>query len=163
MLRDYHSPNLMWLGDGRVGVLDFQDAMRGPWAYDVVSLLQDARLDVPEAVERDLLAHYRREVAQREPDFDPAAFDYAYAALGAQRNTKLLGIFTRLAKRDSNSATSPTSRASGATSNAISATPPSPISPMVRHPLPAGEPGKKLIEARGAQEDPARPFLTLWS
>jgi aminoglycoside/choline kinase family phosphotransferase len=47
-----------------------------------------------------LLAYYRREVARREPDFDPAAFDYAYAALGAQRNTKLLGIFTRLAKRD---------------------------------------------------------------
>lgn len=100
VLRDYHSPNLMWLGDGRVGVLDYQDAMRGPWAYDVVSLLQDARLDVPETVERDLLAYYRREVARREPDFDPAAFDYAYAALGAQRNTKLLGIFTRLAKRD---------------------------------------------------------------
>jgi N-acetylmuramate 1-kinase len=100
VLRDYHSPNLMWLGDGRVGVLDFQDAMRGPSAYDVVSLLQDARLDVPESMERDLLAHYRREVAQREPHFDPTAFDYAYATLGAQRNTKLLGIFTRLAKRD---------------------------------------------------------------
>jgi tRNA threonylcarbamoyl adenosine modification protein YjeE len=100
VLRDYHSPNLMRLTDGLVGVLDFQDAMRGPWAYDVVSLLQDARLDVPEDVERDLLAYYRREVAQREPDFDLATFDYAYAVLGAQRNTKLLGIFTRLARRD---------------------------------------------------------------
>jgi tRNA threonylcarbamoyl adenosine modification protein YjeE len=100
VLRDYHSPNLMWLGDGRVGVLDFQDAMRGPWAYDVVSLLQDARLDVPEAIERDLLAHYHREVAAREPDFDPAAFDYAYAAFGAQRCTKLLGLWQRLANRD---------------------------------------------------------------
>jgi N-acetylmuramate 1-kinase len=100
VLRDYHSPNLMWLSDGRVGVLDFQDAMRGPWAYDVVSLLQDARLDVPETVEQALLAHYRGEVARREPHFDPAAFDYAYAALGAQRCTKLLGLWKRLAHRD---------------------------------------------------------------
>jgi tRNA threonylcarbamoyl adenosine modification protein YjeE len=100
VLRDYHSPNLMWLTDGRVGVLDFQDAMRGPWAYDVVSLLQDARLDVPETVEHHLLAHYRREVAERELHFDPAAFDYAYAALGAQRCTKLLGLWKRLANRD---------------------------------------------------------------
>ncbi len=101
VLRDYHSPNLMWLSEGQhVGVLDFQDAMRGPWAYDVVSLLQDARLDVPEAIERNLLAHYHREVARREPDFDPAAFDYAYAALGAERCTKLLGLWQRLAHRD---------------------------------------------------------------
>ena len=100
VLRDYHSPNLMWLGEGQVGVLDFQDAMRGPWAYDVVSLLQDARLDVPEDIERDLLAHYRREVACREPGFDVATFDTAYAVLGAQRNTKLLGLWQRLARRD---------------------------------------------------------------
>ncbi len=100
VLRDYHSPNLMWLGDAQVGVLDFQDAMRGPWAYDVVSLVQDARLDVPEDIERKLLAHYRHEVALREPDFDAAVFDTAYAVLGAQRNTKLLGIFRRLAHRD---------------------------------------------------------------
>ena len=101
VMRDYHSPNLMWFSaTGSVGVLDFQDAMRGPWAYDVVSLLQDARLDVPEAIESDLIAYYRREVAGREPDFDAAAFDTAYAILGAQRNTKLLGIFTRLARRD---------------------------------------------------------------
>jgi hypothetical protein len=104
VLRDYHSPNLMWLGDKRVGALDFQDAMRGPWAYDVVSLLQDARLDVPEDVERALLDHYRRGVARREPDFDAAAFDTAYAVLGAQRNTKLLGIFRRLAHRDGKTA-----------------------------------------------------------
>lgn len=100
VLRDYHSPNLMWLGDKRVGVLDFQDAMRGPWAYDLVSLLQDARLDVPEDIERDLLAHYRHEVAKLEPAFDTAAFDTAYAILGAQRNTKLLGLWKRLANRD---------------------------------------------------------------
>ena len=62
VLRDYHSPNLMWLpkreGLKRVGLLDFQDALRGPLAYDLVSLLQDARLDVPEALERDQLARY---------------------------------------------------------------------------------------------------------
>jgi tRNA threonylcarbamoyl adenosine modification protein YjeE len=104
VLRDYHSPNLMWLGETQVGVLDFQDAMRGPWAYDVVSLLQDARLDVSEDVERDLLAHYRDEVARREPGFDTATFDKAYAVLGAQRNTKLLGIFRRLAHRDGKTA-----------------------------------------------------------
>jgi tRNA threonylcarbamoyl adenosine modification protein YjeE len=104
VLRDYHSPNLMWLDDGRIGVLDFQDAMRGPWAYDVVSLLQDARLNVPEDIEQALLDHYRRQVAQREPDFDAAAFDTAYAVLGAQRNTKLLGIFRRLALRDGKTA-----------------------------------------------------------
>jgi aminoglycoside/choline kinase family phosphotransferase len=85
-------------------VLDFQDAMRGPWAYDVVSLLQDARLNVPEDIEQALLDHYRRQVAQREPDFDAAAFDTAYAVLGAQRNTKLLGIFRRLALRDGKTA-----------------------------------------------------------
>src|SRR5690606_36852372 len=87
VIRDYHSPNLMWLGEGRVGVLDFQDAMRGPWAYDVVSLLQDARVDVPEDIERDLLARYRQEVARRESGFDAAAFETAYAVLGAQRST----------------------------------------------------------------------------
>jgi N-acetylmuramate 1-kinase len=100
VLRDYHSPNLMWLGDGRVGVLDFQDTMRGPWAYDVVSLLQDARLDVPDDLERALLDVYRAKVGGREPGFDAAAFDTAYAILGAQRNNKLLGLWKRLANRD---------------------------------------------------------------
>ncbi|MBN9263567.1 MAG: phosphotransferase, partial [Hyphomicrobium sp.] len=119
VIRDYHSPNLMWLSDGRVGVLDFQDAMRGPWAYDVVSLLQDARLDVPEDVERALLNRYRHEVAQREPDFDSAAFDSAYAVLGAER-----GLHTETV----NAPTSRTCRASGGISSAICATPLSPIS-----------------------------------
>lgn len=104
VIRDYHSPNLMWLGEGRVGVLDFQDAMRGPWAYDVVSLLQDARVDVPEDIERDLFAYYVHEASRRESGFDAAAFETAYAVLGAQRNTKLLGIFRRLAHRDGKTA-----------------------------------------------------------
>ncbi|MEQ1711406.1 MAG: tRNA (adenosine(37)-N6)-threonylcarbamoyltransferase complex ATPase subunit type 1 TsaE, partial [Hyphomicrobium sp.] len=62
VLRDYHSPNLMWLpqrpGVANVGILDFQDAMTGPWAYDVVSLLQDARLDVAPDLEAHLFEHY---------------------------------------------------------------------------------------------------------
>lgn len=103
VLRDYHSPNLVWLpkreGRARVGLLDFQDAVRGPWAYDLVSLLQDARLDVPPELEAELLDHYCSTVAD-DRSFDPAQFKYAYAALGAQRNTKILGIFARLARRD---------------------------------------------------------------
>ena len=104
VLRDYHSPNLLWLpereGIARVGVIDFQDAMQGPAAYDLVSLLQDARVDVPPELEADLLDHYCAQVAAQRADFDAEAFRFAYAALGAQRNTKILGIFARLAKRD---------------------------------------------------------------
>jgi N-acetylmuramate 1-kinase len=104
VLRDYHSPNLMWMPDrqgiARIGVLDFQDAMTGPWAYDLVSLLQDARIDVPPALESDLFDYYCSRVAAIEPDFDRTSFAHAYAALGAQRNTKILGIFARLAQRD---------------------------------------------------------------
>lgn len=102
VLRDYHSPNLLALPDRspprNVGIIDFQDALLGPEAYDLVSLLQDARLDVPADLERALLDRYTAAVI--EPDFDEAQFRFAYAALGAERNTKILGIFARLAKRD---------------------------------------------------------------
>ncbi|MEQ1711202.1 MAG: phosphotransferase, partial [Hyphomicrobium sp.] len=95
---------LMWLpqrpGVANVGILDFQDAMTGPWAYDVVSLLQDARLDVAPDLEAHLFEHYCTAAASAEPGFDRDAFAFAYAALGAQRNTKILGIFARLARRD---------------------------------------------------------------
>lgn len=104
LLRDYHSPNLLHLpertGAARAGIIDFQDAMIGPAAYDLVSLLQDARLDVPEAIEAELLDHYCRAAATTQVGFDEAQFRWAYAALGAQRNTKILGIFARLARRD---------------------------------------------------------------
>ncbi len=104
VLRDFHSPNLLWLpqreGAARVGIIDFQDALLGPVAYDLVSLLQDARVDVPPALEAVLFEHYCAAVAAREPAFDREAFAFAYAALGAQRNTKILGIFARLARRD---------------------------------------------------------------
>jgi hypothetical protein len=104
VLRDYHSPNLLWLpgrvGVRRVGVIDVQDAVQGHPAYDVVSLLQDARLDVPASLEARLRDHYGREVAAHDAAFDEDEFAFAYAALGAQRNTKILGIFARLAQRD---------------------------------------------------------------
>ena len=104
VLRDYHSPNLLWLaeraGDARVGLLDFQDALVGPAAYDVVSLLQDARVDVPESIEVGLLSRYVKARRARDRTFDLNAFFEQYAVLGAQRATKILGIFTRLHKRD---------------------------------------------------------------
>ena len=103
-LRDYHSPNLLWLperqGLARVGVIDFQDAVLGHPAYDVASLLQDARLTVPGDLELRLLGHYARLRREQDPRFDMAAFAKAYAILGAQRATKILGIFARLDKRD---------------------------------------------------------------
>lgn len=104
VLRDFHSPNLIWLperdGIARVGLLDFQDAMMGPAAYDVASLLQDARVDVPELMEVALLSDYVRKRAEANPDFEPAAFIRLYATLAAQRASKILGIFARLDRRD---------------------------------------------------------------
>ncbi|RYD88725.1 MAG: aminoglycoside phosphotransferase, partial [Sphingomonadales bacterium] len=91
VLRDYHAENIMLLEEGGLGLLDFQDALAGHPLYDLVSLLQDARRDVPETVEAAMIARY----AAKRP-FDQAA----YALLGAQRNAKILGIFTRLWKRD---------------------------------------------------------------
>jgi aminoglycoside/choline kinase family phosphotransferase len=91
VLRDYHAENIMLLDDGRLGLLDFQDALAGHPAYDLVSLLQDARREVAPALEAAMLDRY----AAAAP-LDRAA----YALLGAQRNAKILGIFTRLWKRD---------------------------------------------------------------
>jgi N-acetylmuramate 1-kinase len=103
-LRDYHSPNLHWLPDRqglkRIGLIDFQDAVIGPPAYDVVSLLQDARVDVPEDLEMRLAALYMRRRTSADPAFDTQRFAAAYAATGAQRATKILGLFARLDKRD---------------------------------------------------------------
>ncbi len=92
VLRDYHAENIMLLDHGkRLGLLDFQDALAGHPTYDLVSLLQDARRDVSVELEASMIARY----ASAMP-FD----DAAYALLGAQRNAKILGIFTRLWKRD---------------------------------------------------------------
>ncbi|MEM9501919.1 MAG: phosphotransferase [Pseudomonadota bacterium] len=98
VLRDYHAENIMLLGDPATrapqGLIDFQDALVGHPAYDLVSLLQDARRDVSEELEAAMLARYHERMA---PDADFAA---DYARLGAQRNAKIVGIFTRLYKRD---------------------------------------------------------------
>ncbi|QIZ81035.1 aminoglycoside phosphotransferase family protein [Thalassovita gelatinovora] len=97
--RDYHAENLLWLpdrdGTARVGLLDFQDAMAGHRAYDLVSLLQDARRDVPPEIETAMI---RRYVVDNQ--LDPVAFQTAYAVLGAQRNLRILGVFARLCLRD---------------------------------------------------------------
>lgn len=102
-LRDYHSPNLLWLpersGLERVGLIDTQDCVLGHPAYDLASLLQDARIDIPFAFADMLFDHYctlRHETGQ----FDQKEFTQAFAILGAQRATKILGIFARLSKRD---------------------------------------------------------------
>jgi N-acetylmuramate 1-kinase len=97
---DYHADNLLWLpgrkGHARIGLLDFQDARIGPPAYDLVSLLEDARRDVPPALAEAMIERY---LAARQ-GLDGRAFRAAYALLGAQRNAKILGLFSRLARRD---------------------------------------------------------------
>ena len=104
VIRDFHSPNIIWLGDRsgllRIGIIDFQDAVLGPAAYDLVSLLQDARIDVPEALELTLLTRYIKARRAADSNFDPASFAELYAIMSAQRNTRLLGTFARLNRRD---------------------------------------------------------------
>jgi aminoglycoside/choline kinase family phosphotransferase len=98
VLRDYHAENIMLrdglTGHARLGLLDFQDALAGHPAYDLVSMLQDARRDVPEMVETAMLVEYQK-LANPGPGFLDS-----YAILGAQRNAKIVGIFTRLWQRD---------------------------------------------------------------
>jgi N-acetylmuramate 1-kinase len=98
VLRDYHAENIMLLGgkaSAPQGLIDFQDALVGHASYDLVSLLQDARRDVSEELEAEMLAHY---CAAAGVDGDDFRADYA--RLGAQRNAKIVGIFTRLNQRD---------------------------------------------------------------
>ncbi|MCC7048024.1 MAG: phosphotransferase [Alphaproteobacteria bacterium] len=100
VLRDYHIDNLMLVsgrtGTAACGVLDFQDAVIGPASYDLVSLLEDARRDVA----GDLAASLYRRYQAAFPASDRAAFAASYAVMGAQRNAKIVGIFTRLCVRD---------------------------------------------------------------
>lgn len=97
--RDYHAENLLWLpermGVRRVGLLDFQDAMLGHPAYDLVSVLQDARRDVPPAVADAMCARYLA-----GSKLDKPKFMQAYYTLGLQRNLRILGVFARLCLRD---------------------------------------------------------------
>jgi len=105
-LRDYHADNLIWLprreGFKRVGLLDFQDAVVGHPAYDLVSLLQDARRPFDPALERRMLARYLAKAGRTKIPEDK--FLAAYQVLGAQRNLKIIGIFTRLHRRDGKAA-----------------------------------------------------------
>ena len=100
VLRDFHAENLIWLpgrdGQARVGLLDFQDALFGHPAYDLASLIEDARRDVP----RDLAEPLTQRFFDQAGLSDRDAFDAAFAVLAAQRNAKILGIFVRLARRD---------------------------------------------------------------
>jgi N-acetylmuramate 1-kinase len=104
VLRDFHSPNLLWLagrpGLAAVGLLDFQDALMGPEAFDVASLAQDARVDVTGELETALCARYVEGRRTYDPGFDADKFTQIYATLAAQRATKILGIFARLDRRD---------------------------------------------------------------
>lgn len=103
-LRDFHSPNLFWLperGPGAsVGVIDFQDALAESWPLDLVSLLQDARIDVPVALEASERERYIETIQRFEPGFDRERFLATYATFGAQRNTRLIGLWVRLLRRD---------------------------------------------------------------
>ncbi|BCH21364.1 tRNA (adenosine(37)-N6)-threonylcarbamoyltransferase complex ATPase subunit type 1 TsaE [Mesorhizobium sp. L-8-3] len=122
MMRDFHSPNIIWRaereGHDRLGIIDFQDALIGPAAYDVASLALDARVTIPPDIEKATVDAYvtarlaasvtarlaasvaARDSASAAAPFDRAAFDEAYAIMGAQRNSKILGIFVRLDRRD---------------------------------------------------------------
>lgn len=98
VLRDYHAENVMLVdgrdGVARLGLLDFQDALAGHPAYDLASVLEDARRDVSPDIERAMIGRYVAAMHLGE------AFERAYWALAAQRNTRILGVFTRLWKRD---------------------------------------------------------------
>ncbi len=100
VLRDFHVDNLMRLpgrdGVAACGLLDFQDAVRGPGVYDLMSLLEDARRDISP----ELVARGKARYLAAFPEIDAAAFDAAWAVLAAQRHAKVIGIFARLAKRD---------------------------------------------------------------
>ena len=98
VLRDYHAENIMLVADrqgvAHFGLLDFQDALAGHPAYDLASVLEDARRDVPEEIERAMIDRYIAATGQGE------TLERAYWTLAAQRNTRILGVFTRLWKRD---------------------------------------------------------------
>lgn len=99
VMRDYHADNLLWIperkGTQKVGLLDFQDAVAGSPAYDMVSFLEDARRDVSDATVAATIEQYVNSTGMKKDDFMTS-----YALLGAQRNCKIVGIFVRLCVRD---------------------------------------------------------------
>jgi hypothetical protein len=102
--RDYHAQNLLWLpqrkGAAQVGLIDFQDAVAGSKAYDLISLVEDARRDVPLAVAEATTTHYLDTMRAQGTPLDDADFRGQMAVMAAQRNAKIVGIFARLHKRD---------------------------------------------------------------
>jgi aminoglycoside/choline kinase family phosphotransferase len=102
--RDYHAQNLLWLperdGVARVGLIDFQDAVAGSPAYDLISLTEDARRTVSPELAEIATAHYLAAMAAQGTPLDEAQFRHEMAVMAAQRNAKIVGIFARLAKRD---------------------------------------------------------------
>ena len=100
VLRDFHIDNLMQVYDARekieCGLLDFQDAVTGACAYDLMSLLEDARRDIDPGLVESMKARY----FTARPAIDRHAFETWYAVLGAQRHSKIIGLFTRLCVRD---------------------------------------------------------------
>lgn len=104
VMRDYHSPNILWLahreGFSRIGLIDFQDGLIGPTAYDLVSLAQDARLFIPPTLEAKILDAYCNARHQAQRSFNEDELRKLYTFAGAQRASKVLGIFVRLHERD---------------------------------------------------------------
>jgi aminoglycoside/choline kinase family phosphotransferase len=102
--RDYHAQNLLWRpelsGHARVGLIDFQDALAGSPAYDIVSLLEDARRDVNPALAAAMMERYLAKRHEAGAGLDAGQFHASAALLAAQRNAKIIGIFARLARRD---------------------------------------------------------------
>jgi aminoglycoside/choline kinase family phosphotransferase len=102
--RDYHAQNLLWLPDrdgiARVGLIDFQDAVAGSAAYDLISLVEDARRDVSPELAESTTTHYLATMRAQGTPLDEAAFRHEMAVMAAQRNAKIVGIFARLYKRD---------------------------------------------------------------
>jgi aminoglycoside/choline kinase family phosphotransferase len=102
--RDYHAENLLWLPDrhgvAKVGLIDFQDAVAGSAAYDLISLVEDARRDVSPELAGAATAHYLAAMQAQGTPVDEAAFRHEMAVMAAQRNAKIVGIFARLYKRD---------------------------------------------------------------
>jgi aminoglycoside/choline kinase family phosphotransferase len=102
--RDYHAQNLLWLaergGVARVGMIDFQDAVAGPAAYDLVSLIEDARREVPPELAHETILHYISTMQRLGTPTDEDELRRALAIMAAQRNAKIAGIFARLRLRD---------------------------------------------------------------
>jgi aminoglycoside/choline kinase family phosphotransferase len=102
--RDYHAQNLLWLpersGPARAGMIDFQDAVAGTRSYDLISLVEDARRDVPQALGEAMTRHYLDAMKRQGTPLDEETYRAEMAVIAAQRNAKIVGIFARLFKRD---------------------------------------------------------------